>query len=155
MATTDGQVLATALLALCGVLLPGASGAAPLRVLCTTFPMYQLTRNVGQGREGLAVSLLLPAQLGCPHDYVCFEEQLEPLVANIHGQTTHKGKRPRTAGSRNADTQTQLIRLRRELREAVQTEDYERASVLRDEIRCIEREGTPSLESPANETSQP
>lgn len=94
-------------------------------------------------------------RLGCPHDYVCFEEQLEPLVANIHGQTTHKGKRPRSAGSRNADTQTQLIRLRRELREAVQTEDYERASVLRDEIRRIEREGMPSLESPSNETSQP
>jgi ABC-type Zn uptake system ZnuABC Zn-binding protein ZnuA len=79
MATTDGQVLATALLALCGVLLPGASGAAPLRVLCTTFPMYQLTRNVGQGREGLAVSLLLPAQLGCPHDYALTPQDMRRL----------------------------------------------------------------------------
>jgi len=32
--------------------------------------------------------------------------------------------------------------LRREMREAVQAEDYERASVLRDEIRSIEDEGS-------------
>ena len=94
-------------------------------------------------------------RLGCPHDYVCFEEQLEPLIANIHGETTHTGKRPRSSGNCNADHQTQLIRLRRELREAVQAEDYERASVVRDEIRRIEREGTPSLESPSNEASKP
>src|SRR5690606_14504362 len=34
--------------------------------------------------------------------------------------------------------QTQLIRLRREMKEAVATEDYERASGLRDQIRQIE-----------------
>jgi protein arginine kinase activator len=32
--------------------------------------------------------------LGCPHDYVFFEKELEPLIANIHGETTHKGKKP-------------------------------------------------------------
>lgn len=76
-------------------------------------------------------------RLGCPHDYVCFEADLEQLLANIHGETVHTGKRPRR-GARNVDEQTQLIRLRREMREAIQTEDYERASRLRDEIRKIE-----------------
>jgi len=33
---------------------------------------------------------------------------------------------------------TQLIRLRREMKEAITEEDYERASELRDEIRHIE-----------------
>ena len=34
-------------------------------------------------------------RLGCPHDYVCFEKELTPLIANIHGETKHAGKRPR------------------------------------------------------------
>ncbi|MBA3483488.1 MAG: UvrB/UvrC motif-containing protein, partial [Pirellulales bacterium] len=37
-----------------------------------------------------------------------------------------------------ADQQTQLIRLRREMKEAVTGEEYERASELRDQIRTIE-----------------
>ena len=76
-------------------------------------------------------------RLGCPHDYVCFEQEIEPLLVNIHGETTHAGKRPKSS-TRNVDDQTRLIRLRREMREAVQAEDYERASLLRDEIRQIE-----------------
>ena len=44
-------------------------------------------------------------RLGCPHDYVCFQAQLEPLILNIHGESEHVGKRPqpaRPAGARNA-----------------------------------------------------
>jgi protein arginine kinase activator len=40
------------------------------------------------------------------------------------------------------DKQTRLIRLRRDLREAVQAEDYERASLLRDEIRELDGSST-------------
>ncbi|MCU0960031.1 MAG: UvrB/UvrC motif-containing protein [Pirellulaceae bacterium] len=77
-------------------------------------------------------------RLGCPHDYVCFRQELEPLIVNIHGATEHKGKRPQHS-AHGTDQQTRLIQLRREMREAVQQEDYERASRLRDEIRRIER----------------
>ena len=76
-------------------------------------------------------------RLGCPHDYVCFEEELKPLIVNIHGAESHHGKQPRR-GKSGVDDQTQLIRLRRDMRDAVQAEDYERASLLRDEIRRIE-----------------
>ena len=76
-------------------------------------------------------------RLGCPHDYTCFDKELGPLIVNIHGATEHKGKRPRR-GSVEPDRQTDLIRLRREMKEAVEREDYERASSLRDEIRTIE-----------------
>lgn len=77
-------------------------------------------------------------RLGCPHDYVHFAKELEPLLVNIHGETQHVGKTPRNGGE-GAEQQTQLIRLRREMKEAVANEDYERASVLRDEIRGIEQ----------------
>lgn len=78
-------------------------------------------------------------RLGCPHDYVCFEAELEPLLLNIHDGTKHKGKRPRR-GLQNTDRQTDLIRLRREMKESVELEDYERARELRDQIRNIENE---------------
>jgi protein arginine kinase activator len=76
-------------------------------------------------------------RLGCPHDYVCFERELEPLLANIHGRTRHVGKTPKR-GSATTDEQTRVIRLRREMQEAVQREDYELASQLRDEIKKLE-----------------
>jgi protein arginine kinase activator len=79
-------------------------------------------------------------RLGCPHDYVCFQAQLEPLIVNIHGESEHVGKRPnRPAGG--SEKRTQLIRLRREMKEAIDDEHYERASKLRDEIQRIESEG--------------
>jgi len=79
-------------------------------------------------------------RLGCPHDYTCFQTQLEPLLLNIHGETEHVGKSPqRRVGE--SERRTQLIRLRREMKEAIEGEDYERASKLRDQIRQIETEG--------------
>lgn len=76
-------------------------------------------------------------RLGCPHDYVHFSSELEPLLVNIHGETHHVGKTPQHSGQ-DAEQQTQLIRLRREMKEAVSKEDYEKASELRDEIHKIE-----------------
>lgn len=78
-------------------------------------------------------------RLGCPHDYVCFETQLEPLLLNIHGESEHVGKTPRRSPAGSAN-RTQLIRMRREMREAIREENYERASKLRDDIHRIELE---------------
>lgn len=92
-------------------------------------------------------------RLGCSYDYVCFKEDLEPLLTNIHGAKTHRGKRPtRNAGS--PDRQHELIQLRREMQDAVATEDYERAGELRDQIRDIENEPSapdPQLDQDGNE----
>lgn len=78
-------------------------------------------------------------RLGCPFDYTCFNEQLGVLIENIHGERHHVGKTPRS--TQNApDRRTQLIKLRRELDEAVTIEDYENAKILRDQIREIENE---------------
>ena len=77
-------------------------------------------------------------RLGCPHDYNFFERELNPLILNIHGETKHAGKRPHHEQP-DTDNRTELIRLRRELNEAVTKEDYERAARLRDEIRQAEQ----------------
>ncbi len=78
-------------------------------------------------------------RLGCPHDYKCFAAELEPLIVNIHGETEHVGKRPKRS-PHGSETQTELIRLRREMKDAVDQEQYERASELRDRIRRTEED---------------
>lgn len=80
-------------------------------------------------------------RLGCPHDYVVFQDEMEPLIVNIHGAVEHTGKTPKRSGL-SSEMQTELIRLRREMATAIEKEDYEKASELRDQIRQIE--GGPS-----------
>ncbi len=75
-------------------------------------------------------------RLGCPNDYNCFEEQLDPLILSIHGESQHHGKTPKRVG-KSDDQRTLLIRLRRELDESIAKEDYEHASELRDKIKAI------------------
>ena len=84
-------------------------------------------------------------RLGCPHDYVHFEKELEPLIANIHGGTQHTGRRPArpepAAGEplpEGTDDLTRVIGLRRSMQEAITCEAYERAREDRDAIRGIE-----------------
>jgi len=89
-------------------------------------------------------------RLGCAHDYVFFERQLEPLLLNIHGDTRHQGKRPRTGPKEDYLPQqlTELIKLRRDMKQAVEAEDYERASQLRDQIRSLERTAEEKRQTP-------
>ena len=77
-------------------------------------------------------------RLGCPHDYVCFKTQLEPLILNIHGELEHTGKTPKRCPTKSRE-RTELIRLRREMKEAVAEERYEQASKIRDKIQQIEQ----------------
>lgn len=78
-------------------------------------------------------------RLGCPHDYIAFEEELLPLLENIHNETQHCGKYPKRS-PHSSQQQYQLIRLRNELGQAVSREDYEAAARLRDEIQGLESE---------------
>jgi len=80
-------------------------------------------------------------RLGCPHDYECFANELEPLIISIHGETSHVGKTPKRA-THCTKVETELIRLRRDMKDAVESEDYERASEIRDRIRRLQQTRT-------------
>ncbi len=97
--------------------------------------------------------------LGCAACYKAFEAQLAPLVERAHdGGTKHIGKVPRRMlGGGTADTAEpdrikrglldveeraeRLRRIQRELDNAVQAEQYERAAQLRDELRRLSSNG--------------
>lgn len=81
--------------------------------------------------------VLETAALGCNLCYRTFAEELEPLLADLHGNTHHVGKRPRFDDARSRLTGN-LQTKRALLRSAVQTEHYEEAALLRDEIRQLE-----------------
>ena len=76
--------------------------------------------------------------LGCPECYQTFETALAPLLERAHeGASRHIGKVPSRAGVDEL-RQQRLRQLRRELEEAVASEQYERAARLRDQLSQAE-----------------
>ncbi len=78
-------------------------------------------------------------KLGCGGDYRIFFERLEPLIFGIHGALEHGGKRPKRLGE-VAKIGPSIVRLRYDLQDAVEVEDYERAAMLRDRITTLEED---------------
>jgi protein arginine kinase activator len=78
-------------------------------------------------------------RLGCPHDYQAFQAELTPLLESIHGNTRHAGKTPRRLPQAQQNQQ-ELVRLRKQLHQAVVEEAYEEAARIRDRIRQLEEQ---------------
>jgi ABC-type Zn uptake system ZnuABC Zn-binding protein ZnuA len=66
------------------------SSGKTLKVLASTFPLYQITRNITAGASGIEVDLMIPAQMGCPHDYALTPQDMRKLakadILIINGQ---------------------------------------------------------------------
>ena len=83
-----------------------SAAALSKRILCSTFPIYQITRNVTQGRDAVSVELMLPAQLGCPHDYALTPQDMKKLsradvlIVNGQGMEEFLGAPVRKANSK-------------------------------------------------------
>lgn len=75
--------------------------------------------------------------LGCPCCYETFEEQVGPLIERAQeGATHHVGKTP-ARSTAAIDRQRMIATLRKQLSAALQTEHYERAAELRDELQRV------------------
>ncbi|HZK57616.1 MAG TPA: UvrB/UvrC motif-containing protein [Clostridia bacterium] len=80
-------------------------------------------------------------KLGCSVCYSTFNNMLAPLIKRIQGNNVHAGKIPRKSGS--------LIKLRKEikslrdqLQQLVETEEFEEAARVRDEIKELEEKAS-------------
>lgn len=78
-------------------------------------------------------------RFGCSQCYNTFKGQMNPMLRRIHGKTVHVGKVPKRTGGQLRIRQ-EINRLKRELQEAVNAEEYERAAVIRDKIKELEQE---------------
>ena len=77
-------------------------------------------------------------RLGCSQCYEVFEEQLEPTLRRIHGNTIHTGKIPKRGASK-VKLQREIEQLKAQLQSAVSNEQYEKAAELRDKIKNLEK----------------
>ncbi len=86
-------------------------------------------------------------RLGCASCYETFSELLGTLLGTLHRGTVHLGKRPASSDPA-AVRDAALAEFRRELAEAIRTEAYERAAVLRDRIRELETADSEQADGP-------
>ena len=76
---------------------------------------------------------------GCSECYETFGSRLDPLVKRIHGSNKHNGKVPKRKGG-DLRIQRKIKKLRSEMDQAVNNEDFEKAADLRDKIHELEAE---------------
>jgi protein arginine kinase activator len=77
-------------------------------------------------------------RFGCPNCYENFANRLEPLLRRIQNNTQHTGKVPRKSGEK-IRRQRELERLRKEMQQVIQQEQFEQAAAIRDQIRALEQ----------------
>jgi protein arginine kinase activator len=77
-------------------------------------------------------------RVGCSQCYVHYETQLRGLLRRIHGSSQHAGKLYLSETSDITDRLGQISSMRRRLKRAIETEDFETAAELRDRIHNLE-----------------
>ncbi len=146
----DGEMKTLRLCNLCaaerGLANPVAAGTAPLADF-----LAQIGKSVDEPSSGgpaepcpycgtTGSDFRRSGRLGCPQCYPHFERQLRGLLRRIHGSTQHVGKICIGEGLEEDSQVTRLADLKRRLQRAIDSEDFESAANLRDEIRALEVE---------------
>lgn len=80
-------------------------------------------------------------RLGCPECYKTFSEGLSGLLKSMHKGTRHVGKAPETLRS-STENAGRLKSLQERLEKAIESENFEEAAQLRDEIKQVTERST-------------
>lgn len=75
---------------------------------------------------------------GCSKCYEVFRSQFMPLISRIHGKTVHNGRIPASVEA-NISVKTKIDELEKELKNAVETQEFEKAAKIRDEINALRK----------------
>ncbi len=93
--------------------LPVASAAGNgIKIVTTTFPIYQLTKNITHGANGVFVDIVIQSTAGCPHDYNLTPSDARKIsfadimIINGLGLDNHFTTGTLPKGSRVVDTST-------------------------------------------------
>lgn len=76
-------------------------------------------------------------RLGCSKCYEAFSDSLKDLLRRIHGRNDHVGKVPRSSREKFL-TRREIKKLQGEIKKAVENEEFEKAAVMRDQIKQLE-----------------
>lgn len=77
-------------------------------------------------------------RLGCAQCYTAFEATLRDLLRRVHGSAQHAGRVYEPPEMETPEGASVLSELRQRLRRAVDSEQFELAAKLRDQIRVLE-----------------
>ncbi len=124
------------------VVLPGFS----FNDLISAFYENEEAEEAACGMCGMTLaSFQKTGRLGCAQCYKVFESSILPVLKGIHMNEKHTGKRPGERVTFDIDKESaagsRKDELKRELRTAISTENFEEAARLRDEIALLEKEG--------------
>lgn len=120
---------------------------APIDELITKFVMSHSGREASESSEEMCCphcsmmwhEFRQRGLLGCGSCYTTFESRLSRVIERAHeGGTHHVGKAPRGAEGL-VHREHRITTLRKQLSEAIATEQYERAATLRDELLIADR----------------
>ncbi|MBD1382794.1 UvrB/UvrC motif-containing protein [Metabacillus arenae] len=79
-------------------------------------------------------------RFGCSECYKTFHHQITPILRRVHsGNTAHAGKIPKRIGG-NIHLQKRIEDLKKELQELIAQEEFEKAALIRDDIRSLEND---------------
>jgi protein arginine kinase activator len=128
-----------------GVESPGAVAKTPLgtflaamgKGLPETAPAPRSTEVCGRCGASLK-DFHESGRLGCPDCWRTFEIPLRDLLRRLHGSTHHLGERYAETALPPVGGRIEAAELREQLRLAVETENFELAAELRDQLRVLE-----------------
>lgn len=80
--------------------------------------------------------LISGGKVGCSKCYEIFAEELAPTIVRIHGNSKHSGRAPVKLRDK-LDLKIRLQSLEKQMKEAIKSQEFERAAVIRDEIKSI------------------
>jgi len=109
--------------------------------LINKFPLHKLFSSIYSNSDvtcpncGLSYEKFRSTgKLGCSECYDAFGDDLKNIIKGIHGHTKHNGKMPKRAYPL-LKMEIDIEKLTAELDRAVKNEEYEKAALLRDEIK--------------------
>ena len=74
--------------------------------------------------------IIRTGKIGCAKCYEIFQSDLDQVIKSIHGNVTHTGRAPGEIGKINT--------LKKQLKETIRLQEFEKAAELRDEIKRLE-----------------
>jgi len=94
------------------------------------------------------MELLDSRRVGCANCYTAFGDKMESLLKTLQGNTKHTGNKPQVDSNTTKIIKGKLIykiNIKQELKKAIETENYEQAARIRDQIHETETRATGRL----------
>jgi len=79
-------------------------------------------------------------RVGCSECYETFREELLPSLNRLHGKALHVGTAPVKEISPKETLEQKIANLKADMQKAIESEDFEKAAKLRDEIKSLKED---------------